>query len=294
MNCESIRGLLEEYALDLLDAEQRARVAEHLAECADCRLRHGEYAELLDTLPATLAAVSPHALPPALKEKLLQRLDAETSDPTVVADSSSSPAVSTSPAAVRNGAPAASPSHPSPAYLSSRSRSESHTRTRRLRWALVAASLLLVLSLTWSLRLSGVLARERALRADYVELVGQQQELVLEIVDSDRTIRRVLRSTSAESNAYGKVFTRTDMAYVVAMAARLPQPPSGEAYHLWLVRSDEPELAGVMRINGDGFALVIHQADVVDPQYERAYVTLQPQGSHAPQGDPVIAWQAEE
>lgn len=294
MQCKSTRELLEEYALDLLDAEQRARVAEHLAGCADCRARHGEYVELLDTLPATLAAVSPHALPPALKEKLLQRLDAETSAGSAISDSPSSPAVSTSPSAVSNGAPAASPSHASPTPNRSLERSESQERTRRLRWALVAASLLLVLSLTWSLRLSGVLARERALRADYVELVGQQQELVLEIVDSDRTIRRVLRSTSDESNAYGKVFTRTDMAYVVAMAARLPQPPSGEAYHLWLLRSDAPELAGVMRINEYGFALVIHQADAPDPQYERAYVTLQPQGSHAPQGDPVIAWQAEE
>ena len=68
-------------------------------------------------------------------------------------------------------------------------------------------TLLLVFALAWSIRLNVVLACERALRAEFVELVGQQQELVLEIVDSGKTTRRVLRSTSESSNAYGKVFT---------------------------------------------------------------------------------------
>ncbi|MCE7989748.1 MAG: hypothetical protein DYG89_52045 [Caldilinea sp. CFX5] len=69
---------------------------------------------------------------------------------------------------------------------------------------------------------------------------------------------------SEGSNAYGKVFTRSDMAYVVAMAARLPQPPPGQAYHLWLVQGEQTELAGMMKINQDGFALVIYEADQND------------------------------
>lgn len=54
------------------------------------------------------------------------------------------------------------------------------------------------------------------------------------------------------------------MAYVVAMAARLPQPPPGQAYHLWLVQGEQTELAGMMKINQDGFALVIYEADQND------------------------------
>jgi len=162
-----------------------------------------------------------------------------------------------------------------------------------LRWALAVTTLLLVFALAWSIRLNVVLARERALRAEFVELVGQQQELVLEIVDSGKTTRRVLRSTSESSNAYGKVFTRSDMAYVVAMAARLPQPPPGQAYHLWLARGEATQLAGMLKINQEGFALVIDEAAQNDPIYTHAYVTLQPQDSVTPMGNPVIIWQAE-
>ena len=52
----------------------RARVAEHLEGCADCRACYAEYVDLLAALPAALAAVSPHRLPHALKDELLQRL----------------------------------------------------------------------------------------------------------------------------------------------------------------------------------------------------------------------------
>lgn len=283
MNCDTVRELVEEYALGMLDPDLHQQVAGHLATCAECQAIYQEYAALLAMLPETLAAVSPHQLPVTVKEQLLQRL--ETGAANGAKSRSVFPAF-----------PDSSPLKPSLPIGEERQRKgyDPQVGLRRLRWALAAASLLLVLSLAWSVRLNVVLARERALRAEFVELVGQQQELVLEIVDSGQTTRRVLRSTSESSNAYGKVFTRSDMPYVVAMAARLPQPRPGQAYHLWLTQGEQTELAGVMKINDEGFALVIYQAPQNDPLYTSAYVTLQPQGSTAPTADPIIAWQAEE
>lgn len=281
MNCDDVREVLEEYALGLLAPEQQEQVAAHLAGCPACAAIAQDYADQLATLPDALAAVSPHQLPATVKARLLQQLAA--SAPNGLESSPIRPLLPDSPPIK----PVLPPSVARPAP-------DLHPSIRRLRLALAVATVLLVLALAWSIRLNVALARERALRAEFVELVGHQHELVLEIVDSGKTTRRVLRSTSEGSTAYGKVFTRSDMAYVVAMAARLPQPPPGQAYHLWLAQGDQTELAGMMKINQEGFALVIYEAVQNDPIYTHAYVTLQPQGSTTPAGTPVIAWQADE
>jgi Anti-sigma-K factor rskA/Putative zinc-finger len=284
MDCTTIQELLEEYALGMLEPDLHQQVALHLIDCAECQVIYQNYAVLLATLPETLAMVSPHQLPADGKARLLQRLTQERVPTPNVASISPS---------FTNGGPVL-PLLPSSASGGRKQNDNPVFGVRRLRWALAAATLLLVLALAWTIRLNVVLARERALRAEFVELVGQQHELVLEIVDSAKTTRRVLRATSEGSTAYGKVFTRSDMAHVVAMAARLPQPPPGQAYHLWLTENDQVELAGMMKINQDGFALLIYDAPHNDPVYTSAYLTLQPQGSTTPMGDPVIAWQAEE
>jgi hypothetical protein len=137
------------------------------------------------------------------------------------------------------------------------------------------------------------LARERALRAEFANLVDQQ-EVVLEVIDSNKTSRVVLRSPAgSDSSAYGKLFTRSDLPHVVAMAARLPQPPPGQAYHLWVTPSQgQTELAGVLKINEQGFGLLIFDADHDGPVYDSVQATLQPQGSRSPSGSPVLVWQA--
>jgi hypothetical protein len=59
----------------------------------------------------------------------------------------------------------------------------------------LAAVLIVLLALGWSVQLSAALARERALRAEYAQLVSQQQELVIDILDSPKTVKAVLRPT---------------------------------------------------------------------------------------------------
>jgi hypothetical protein len=153
--------------------------------------------------------------------------------------------------------------------------------------------LLLVSLLLWSIQLNVVLARERALRAEFGELVDQQ-EIVLEVIDSSKTERRVLLPPAGDSRAYGKVFTRSDMPHVVAMAARLTPPAAGEAYHLWLTRDEETILAGTLHTNDEGFGLLLFDDTVDGPQYSRAVVTLQPVGSTMPAEPLVLQWVPEE
>ena len=51
MRCDDVRELLEAYALDVLDADERALVEAHLASCADCRALVARYEEVLPRRP---------------------------------------------------------------------------------------------------------------------------------------------------------------------------------------------------------------------------------------------------
>lgn len=274
MDCEQTRELLEAYALDALDPDERAAVERHLAGCADCRRVAADLARTAATLPHALAAASALTPPPALKQRLMQRLDASlAADETVQA-----------------------PPHAAsdePLRLSPVRRSLSQGPWRLA--ARVAAVLVLAFSLTWGVRLTDALERERALRAEYVGLVEQvvgQQELVFEVIGFDDTTRRFLQAQQPGSTSYGKLFTRPSMPYVVAMAGRLPQAPPGAEFHLWLTSGGRTIAAGVLTVDERGFGLLVFTADQLGPSYELAVVTLQLAGRTEPAGMEILRWEA--
>jgi hypothetical protein len=130
-------------------------------------------------------------------------------------------------------------------------------------------------------------AQERAL---YATLAGQQ-EIVFEVIDSPETNRIVLRSPVSGATSYGKVFTRPDLPYLVAMAGRLPAAPNGEAYHLWLTfASGETELGGTLMPNRDGFAALVYEADRNGPRLRAVRLVLQEVGAEVPEGVPALLW----
>src|SRR5919108_2011173 len=159
---------------------------------------------------------------------------------------------------------------------------------RLVTWGL---AILLALSLAWGFQLNVALAQERALRSEFADLVDQQ-EIVLEVIDSSKTTKAFLRATADDSRSYGKLFTRSDFTDVVAMAGRLPVPPEGGAYHLWVTQNGQTHLAGIMKVNEKGFGLLVFTADQPGPVYEAAQLILQPRGSTSPSGTPIISWQA--
>jgi hypothetical protein len=277
MNCQQVQELLEEYGLGLLDPETQAQVEAHLAGCADCRALAAAYEETLASLPEALASVSAYVVPQRLRDSVMSHILAS---PSVTPQARHETTASLPTTSI--------PPHPAAAYVRGWAIPQPW-----LRLAFIVACLLLVSLLLWSIQLNVVLARERALRAEFGELVDQQ-EIVLEVIDSSKTERRVLLPPAGDSRAYGKVFTRSDMPHVVAMAARLTPPPPGEAYHLWLERGDDTFLAGTLRTNDEGFGLILYDDSVDGPQYRRAIVTLQPMGGTTPAEPPVLEWRSEE
>ena len=268
MNTEHPTDLLEAYALGALDADEVAVVEAHLAGCADCRREVVAYGEVAAALPAALAAASSLAPPADLRGRVLQSVQAEM--------------------------------QPAPMHAGPAQRSGSIARVwpsvgaalRRPATAAGAAVLvLLVGSITWNARLSRALANERSSRAELAQRVGEQ-EVVLEVVDSPRTIKAQLRPPGGGSTAYGKLYTRPDLPYVVLMAARLPPAPEGEQYRVWLTSGGQIGLAGVLDVNEQGFGLLVLDSGQVGPVYEAAQVTLQPVAADAPEGAPVLAWRA--
>jgi hypothetical protein len=245
--CREIKDQLEAYALGALDENERARVEAHLAGCDSCRRVADELRDVAHALPGALAAASTLRPPELLKQRLLRTVYAEPP-----------PAFAARPTAGQESRRRGSWLRPRPAAA-----------------ALVVA--VAALSLAWNVHLSNALSQERSLRERLAQVVGHQ-EVVLEVVDSKQTRRALLLPPQgSRSRAYGKLFTRPDSRFVVAMAARLPQPPSGRSYHLWLTQNGRTRRAGEMTVTR-GFTLIVLRARRPGPVYDRARVTLQPAG----------------
>jgi Putative zinc-finger len=149
----------------------------------------------------------------------------------------------------------------------------------------IAAALLLAASLAWNWRLSADLAHQQSVQAELVGRITHDQATVFDVVDSPATTKRVLRSPtdSGPSAPYGKVFSRSDSADVVAMVNRLPQPPAGERYQLYLTRADGTiDVAGSLPVDADGFSYLVFRSDRAGPAFRHIEVRL---GAQA-----ILAW----
>ena len=257
MNCEIVRELLEAHAIGALEADEASLVEEHVAACPECRELLNAYRQaadgLLDALPEILGAPGLQ-----LKQQIMARVAA-----------------------------------PSPLPIAGTAR-RAGSAARFVPLKALAACLVLLLvgsSVVWGLQQRSALAKERSIRYELQALVGQQ-EIVLEVVDSSRTIKSQLRSVEPGSAAYGKLYTRPDMPWVVALVGRLPPKPEDEVYNLWLTRNGSEQLAGLLEINENGFALVLFDAQVNGPVYEGARVVRQLPGSDIASAITVVRWEA--
>jgi anti-sigma factor RsiW len=280
MDHRAVTHQLAAYVLGALSADERHEVEQHLAGCAACRRQADDLAASVNLLTLALAAASPMRPPTDLKDRVLHAVQASAAVPSPLAASARTvEGISQVP--------------PSGALVNSHVARASDTSTPSARWRTVlavAAVIALALALAWGVRLSEALDHERALRERVAAHFTQQQEIVLEVVDADDATRLILRSPDPDSRAYGKLFTRPDLPHVVAMAARLPIPPQGQTYHLWLTSQGRTFLAGVLPVNDQGFGLLTFDADHDGPVYEAARLTLQAPGAEAPGGETVLAW----
>ncbi len=165
--------------------------------------------------------------------------------------------------------------------------------TPRQRWhrpsgsavAALAAAAVAAVSLFWNWQLSIQLAHQRTVQAEFVGRITHNQATVFDVVDSPATTKRVLRSVadSGPSAPYGKVFSRSDSADVVAMVNRLPQPPAGQQYQLYLYRTDGAiSAAGSLPVDSEGFSYLVFRCDRAGPTFDHIEVRL---GSQV-----ILAW----
>jgi hypothetical protein len=120
----------------------------------------------------------------------------------------------------------------------------------------------------------------------------QEQAIALDVIDSSKTTSRVLRSTES-SPAYGKLWTRSDMADVVAMVNKLPTAPPGAEYRLWCESSSKPgqmRMVGAFALDPEGFGMIVYKEDTEGPAYQVVEVVLQAPGSAVDQGRVVLLW----
>jgi hypothetical protein len=153
----------------------------------------------------------------------------------------------------------------------------------------IAATVALALSVAWNLQLSRAVDAERSA---FIAL-GSYQEIVFEVLDSPRVQKVLLRPPVTGSTSYGKVYVRPDLPFVVAMVGRLPDAPSGQAYHVWLTYdSGETVLAGTLapKPRTQGFDALVFDAGRNGPALAAVKVIPQMIGSTKPEGAPVLIW----
>ncbi len=232
------------YALGALDGAELAEFEAHLATgCATCAERLRETREALAVMPRALPPVPP---PPALRARVLERIDAER------------------PTARAPVAPRLEP-----------------RRGRVLWWAgwagLAAAAALLVVVNT---QLSRTREEIRALQGRVAALQGElaERERTLGFL-SDPNVRYVslagLKPTP-EANAW--VLWNPTTRQGLLLARGLPAPPAGHAYELWALAGTQPVPAGVFSVDAAGRALLRLPALPADQTFDAFAVTLEPAG----------------
>ena len=220
---EATTALLEEYALGYLSPDERRQVEEHVRTCADCSAALNDLTLVMEGLARAPEALSP---PPALKQRVLRNLE-------------SAPAKSDTQSGSRRGG------------------------GRLVPWlAAAAAVLLLVGSLVVSQRRENPLSFElQRLAGDVVDLqrrlddVVGQSDLALSILTAP-DMRPINLAAGDGSASAARAYWSPTRGLLVA-ADRLPVPPAGRVYQVWLIGSGAPVSAGLLTSPASGRGMLI-------------------------------------
>ena len=218
-----ISARLEEYALGYLPPGQRAEVEAHAAECSECARTLRELALVMEGLARAPEAVVP---PPALRQRVLASL----------ADTPVEAGVN---------------------------RPET-THNRWNPWLAVAAAMLLGVgvALFFSMQRGRDLAAElERLATDLTELQGRlddssaQADMALSILTAS-DMRRIDLTAGDGTPSTARAYWSPTRGLLVA-ADRLPVPPPGRVYQVWLIGSGAPVSAGLLGTPTNGRGMLI-------------------------------------
>lgn len=260
---DDIRALLPDYVLGGLTADDRRLVDTHVASCPACA---AELRELALTFEDIGLAEEPVAPAPHLRARVLEQLRADS-------------------AAAKT--PAAEPE---------KDRGRSHAA-----WLALAATTALVLgaSLFVSMQRTGEL--QEALRRAHaasdelqrrIAQNGQQADLAVSILTSPDTRRIDLQGFDASRSAVARAFWSPARGLLV-VADRLPPPPPGRVYQVWLIGSSSagPVSAGLLDDpqSGRGMLIVPAPAGVSGENMTIAVTDEPPGGLPSPTGGKHLA-----
>jgi anti-sigma-K factor RskA len=225
---DGIQPLLTDYALGELPSAERRRVAAHLAACAECAAEAREVSLALQSIGLSLEPVAP---PVHLRSRVLESLARDR--PPQRTES-------------RRTAPAGWPSQ---ALLG------------------LAAALVLVLggllalSLQRTQRLSDELRRagqETARLAEEISETSAQADLAVSILTATDMRQADLAGLETSRNATARGYWSPSQGLLI-VADRLPAPPPGRIYQVWLIGSagGGPVSAGLMDGQRTGRGMLI-------------------------------------
>jgi anti-sigma-K factor RskA len=232
------------YALGALDGQELVEFEAHLATgCATCADRLRETREALAAMPRSLPPVPP---PPALRARVLERIDAQR------------------------------PAARGPVPLRPERR-----RGRVLWWtggaglAAAAALLLIVNAQLSSTRreIRGLQDRVASLQA---ELADRERTLGFLSDPNVRYVSLAGLKASPEANAW--LLWNPTTRQGLLLARGLPAPPAGHAYELWGLAGSQPVPAGVFGVDAAGRALLRLPVLPPDRTFDAFAVTLEPAG----------------
>ena len=262
---EEIQALLADHVLGGLTGEERQRVDSHAASCPSCA---AELRELGLAFKGIGLAEEPVPPPPHLRAKVLERLQRESAGPVGT--------VARNDLNTRGG----------PSYGV---------------WLALAATTTLVLgaSLFLSLQRNGNL-RQALQHADgaYADLEGrvrqntEQADLAVSILTSPDMRRIDLEGFEASREAVARAYWSPARGLLI-VADRLPAPPPGRVYQVWLIGSSSagPVSAGVLDDprSGRGMLIVPAPAGVSGETVTVAVTDEPPGGLAAPTGGKHLA-----
>jgi anti-sigma factor RsiW len=234
---DTIVALLDEYALGQLSDNDRRDVEAHVLECDVCAADLHELSAVIEGIAHSIAPVTP---PPALKQRVLAAL------PSVPQEQP------------RGSSAAVEPIRPPVKTLDAR---------RGVHPAWLAAAALVILGIGTLLYLNAM-ARQRL-----VDDVRRAEATASEL-------QRRLADNAAQADLAVAILTANDMrpiamagrenatgsaarAYwsptrgLLVVADRLPVPPPGRIYQVWLIGGNQPVSAGLLGEQGSGRGMLI-------------------------------------
>ena len=262
MTHEELRTNIDAWAIGALPEAEARKVEAHLAECPECQADASSAGSVAVGLAGSVPDQSPS---PAVRARVMAAIAA--------------------PSAVAAGLQ----SRTDPLPFVVRERPSLAARTG---WLVAAASLVLAAYLTWDgLRLrdqvatlSAQLAEARALNAAAetriaaLQHAAQQGASAMAILTAPDMARIDLAGQPEAPDARARAFWSRERGMVFS-ASKLPPPPPGKVYQVWVVTTaPAPLSAGLIEPDSQGHVDVVFATPVDIPQPVAVAVTLEPAG----------------